>query len=167
MMKISNSFLIALFSGIFVLFNAGILPAETNIVEHQHTHGDEEQAVSGLSLDHGEKWKTDTALRQGMQTINDAVMQAVPAYHDAALTKTDADKLARQINEQVNYLVANCKLEPGADATLHVFIGDLLTAAARLSDEPSSSQGLPVMVKTLQQYPSYFDHPGWNKLEEE
>jgi len=167
MMRISRGFLIALLGGFFTLINAGILPAETHSVERQHSHGQEEHAVSGLNLNHGEKWKTDAALRQGMQAINNAVRRAVPAYHDDALTKTDADKLAKQINEQVNYLVANCKLEPGADATLHVLIGELLTAAARQSEEPLSGQGVSVMIDTLQQYPVYFDHPGWNELIEE
>jgi len=160
MMKISQRFLIALISGLCIFFNAGILLAETNMADHQHSH--EDLAASDLRLDHGEKWHTDAALRQGMQTINDAVMNAVPAYHNETLTKTDAGILAKKINAQVSYLIENCKLEPGADATLHVFIGDLLTAAARLSDEPLSGEGLPVMVKTLRQYPIYFDHPGWN-----
>ena len=111
------------------------------MADHQHSHAQNEHAASGLSLDHGKKWQTDAPLRQGMQSINDAVMKAVPAYHQETLTKTDADELARQINDQVNYLVANCKLEPGADATLHVLIGDLLTGAAKVSNEPLSPAG--------------------------
>lgn len=161
-MKITQKLLIALISGSFIFFKAGILLAENNVTNHKHGH--DNHAVSGLSLDSGNKWKTDAALRQGMQSINEAAMNAVAAYHHNDLTKTDAEKLAKQINDQVNYLVANCKLETGADATLHVLIGNLLTATAKLSDEPLSGQGLPVIVKTLQQYPDFFDHHGWNEL---
>ena len=144
-----------------MLFSAGTLLAETNETDHQHGHAG--HAVSGVSLDQGHKWKTDAALRQGMKRINDAVVKAVPAYHHDSLTQVDADKLSRQINEQVNYLIENCKLAPGADATLHVFIGDFLTGAATLSKEPLSPKGLPQIVKALQTYPDYFEHESWNK----
>ena len=156
----------ALFS-IFILFtNTGSLQAETSMSDHQHSHGQSEHTASGLSLDHGQKWKTDAPLRQGMQSISDAVMNAVPAYHHDTLTKPDAEQLASHINDQVNYLITNCKLEPGADATLHVLIGDLLTAATRVSNEPLSAQGMPHLVKTLRLYPDYFEHQGWNKTAE-
>ncbi|MDT8283777.1 MAG: hypothetical protein RQ982_13335 [Gammaproteobacteria bacterium] len=161
MMKTCLRLLITLLSSFFIFFYSGVLLAETNTTEQQHNHGHEDHAVSGLSLDHGKKWKTDAALRQGMQGIDDAAMKAVPAYHDETLTKADANKLARQINDQVNYLIENCKLEPGADTTLHVFIGDFLTGSANLSHQPLSPQGLPQIVKTLQLYPDYFEHDGW------
>lgn len=161
-MKISQKLLMALVSSFFIFFKAGILLAESNMADHKHGH--ENHAVSGLSLNNGEKWKTDAALRQGMQRINDATMKAVPAFHHDTMTKTDAVNLAKQINDQVNYLMTNCSLLPEADAILHVLIRDLLTATAKLSDEPLSGQGLPVIVKTLQQYPVFFDHPGWNEF---
>lgn len=139
------------------------LMAETSVTE-AHQHGHDEHATSMLSLDQGKKWQTDAPLRQGMKNINDAVMNAVSAFHNQTLTKTDAVKLAEYINGQVEYLVANCKLEPQADAVLHVFIGDLLTGADKLSKEPLSNQGLPHIVKVLQQYPNYFDHQGWHEV---
>jgi len=165
MMKTLHRFLIALLCSFFIFFNSGTLLAETNAIDHQHSH--EDHASSGLSLDHGNKWKTDAPLRLGMQSINDAVMKAAPAYHNEMLTKKDANKLSRQINDQVNYLIENCKLEPGADATLHVLIGDFLTGAVTLSNEPLSPQGLPHIVKALQLYPDYFEHERWNKMTEE
>ncbi len=142
------------------------MQAETSMADHQHSHGQSEHTASGLSLDHGQKWKTDVPLRKGMQSISDAVMNSVPAYHHDTLNKADAEQLASHINDQVNYLIANCKLEPGADATLHVLIGELLTAATKVSSEPSSPQGMPHLVKTLQLYPDYFEHQGWNKITE-
>lgn len=165
MMKTFHRFLIALVSSFFIFFNNGVLLAETSVTDHHHSH--DNHALSGLSLDHGKKWQTDAALRQGMQSINDVVMKAVPAYHHETLTKMDADKLSRQINDQVSYLIENCKLEPGADATLHVLIGDFLTGSATLSKESLSPQGLPHIVRALQLYPDYFVHPGWSQLIEE
>ena len=157
---------LALFSSFIIFTNPGSLQAEPSMADHQYSHGQSEHAASGLSLDHGQKWKTDAPLRQGMQSISDAVMNAVPAYHHETLTKSNAEQLARHINDQVNYLVANCKLEPGADATLHVLIGDMLTAATRVANEPLSPQGMPHLVKILQLYPDYFEHQGWNEITE-
>ena len=166
MMKSIRNFWLVLISSVIFFANTGHLQAETSVSDHQHNHGQSEHTASGLSLDQGQKWKTDAPLRQGMQSINDAVMKTVPAYHDETLTKTDAEQLARHINDQVNYLIANCKLEPGADATLHVLIGDLLTAATKVENEPLSHQGMPHLVKTLQLYPDYFEHHGWNEIAE-
>ncbi len=148
-MKTHHRFLIAVPGIFFVLFNSGVLLAASSASDHQHAHAQNEHAVSGLSLDHGERWQTDAPLRRGMQSINDAVMKAVPDYHDETLTKADAEKLSGHINAQVNYLIENCKLEPGADATLHVLIGDFLTAATTLSEQPLSPEGLPHIVKVV------------------
>ncbi|MCW8935583.1 MAG: hypothetical protein OQK98_12730 [Gammaproteobacteria bacterium] len=167
MNKSIHKLCLVLFSGFIFLANAGSLQAETDMSDHQHSHGHDahaEHGVSGLSLDHGQKWKTDAPLRQGMLSINDAVMKNVTAYHHDKLTKTDAQQLASHINDQVNFLVANCKLEPGADATLHVLIGDLLTGADKVAKEPLSVQGMPQLVKALQLYPDYFEHQGWKKF---
>jgi hypothetical protein len=149
MMKTTFKLWLALISSFVILANAASLRAEMDITGNLHSHEQNENVTSELSLDHGKKWQTDAPLCQGMQSINDAVMRAVPAYHQATFTETDADELAREINGQVNYLVINCKLEPGADATLHVLIGDLLTGVAEISNNPLSSQGVPHLVGTL------------------
>lgn len=131
----------------------------------EHDHGHDAHAASTLSLDHGKKWQTDAPLRKGMMSIKHEAMNAADAFHHDALTKPDAEKLAKHITGQVDYLVENCKLEPQADATLHVLIGDLLSGADALSKQPLSSEGLPRIVKVLQLYPDYFDHQGWSGIE--
>jgi len=161
MEKSLRRLLLVLVTSYITLTYTDVLLAETELTDHQHSHSQDQHADSGLSLNQGEKWKTDAPLRQGMQSINEAAMNAVLAYHNQTLTKMDGEKLAKDINEQVNYLVANCKLEPAADATLHVLIGDLLTAAAEVNKDSLSRQGLPIIIKVLQLYPDYFDHQGW------
>ena len=111
-----------------------------------------------LRLDQGQPWATDAPLVQGMERIRDAVNEA------AALPALDADSaaaLARSVRGQVDFLIANCRLEPDADATLHVFIAQLLGAAAALEKDPASAEGLPQLQETLREYPHYFAHPGW------
>lgn len=124
---------------------------------HQHA----EHVSTSLVLNEGQKWQTDTALRQAMKKINLAVMDAADAFHNDKLTSKDANKVAKQINDQVSYMVQNCKLAPKADATLHVLIGDFLNAAEKMKAKPLSNEGMPNAVKALMAYPEYFDHPDW------
>lgn len=163
-MKFHHRILNLVVTSCLSLFITMPVMAETGVHDmHQH----EGHEASALSLNQGKKWQSDAPLRQGMQSINEAVINAVPAFHNDALTKPDAEKLASHINKQVEYLVANCKLEPQADAVLHVFIGDLLAGADELAKRPLSMQGLPSIVGVMQKYPDYFDHPGWKAIKHE
>jgi hypothetical protein len=126
---------------------------ETSSGQHQH-----DDMHSMLRLDQGKPWATDAPLVEGMERIRDAVEEA------AALPALDADtaaELAQVVRGQDDYLIANCRLEPDADVTLHVFIGQLLNAASALQKNPASADGLPRMQETLREYPNYFAHPEW------
>lgn len=159
-MKTLNRLGISIGCGILLLTSAELLLAETGMSEHKHTHEHNDNTISRLSLNHGEKWKTDNHLRQGIQTISDAVVHTIPAYHQRTLTKAESQKLANLIHSQVNYLIDNCRLERDADTTLHVLIGNLLSAADKIFNDPLSEQGMPHLVKTLHLYQDYFEHPG-------
>lgn len=111
-----------------------------------------------LRLDDGQPWATDAPLVEGMERIRDAVAEASA---QSALDAAAAAALVMSVRDQINFLIANCQLEPEADATLHVFIAQLLGAAAALEADPASPAGLPQLQETLRQYPRYFAHPGW------
>ena len=140
-------------------------PAQAQTPAIEHNHGHDEHGASALTLDHGKKWQTDEALRQGMQSIRTEVMNNVDAFHHNQLTQANAEKIAKHINDQIGLIASQCKLKPEADAALHVIIGELLTAAEALTKDPQSMQGLPAMVGALQQYPEYFEHKGWKGVE--
>jgi hypothetical protein len=120
-----------------------------------HQHGD---MHSKLRLDQGQPWATDAPLVAGMERIRDAVNEAAAL---PTLNATSAAALAQSVRGQVDFLIANCRLEPEADATLHVFIGQLLNASGALEKNPASAEGLPQLQETLREYPHYFAHPGW------
>lgn len=64
-------------------------------------------------------------------------------------------------------LIANCKLPADADETLHVFIGQMLEAAAVVSETADVTAGLALMRGQFEAYPVYFDHPGWQPIRAE
>lgn len=129
-------------------------------VRAQHAHEHEAHATAGLTLDNGARWATDEPLRIGMQRIRAAAAPAIDAGPHS-LSKEAAKALATAVREQVSYLVANCKLEPKADAVLHVLIAELLGGAEALEQDPHAEGGLPRIEQALRQYPEYFEHPGF------
>lgn len=128
---------------------------------HDHDHDDAHARHADadlLQLDDGRPWAVDAALVEGMQRIRDAVAAAQAV---APLDAAAAAALAQSVEDQVAFLIAHCRLEPAADATLHVLIARLLGAAHALRTDPATPDGLPVMLDTLDLYPRYFAHPGW------
>lgn len=82
-----------------------------------------------LELNAGKKWKTDAALRQSMDDINQAMARALPLIHKKRCSDSDYVTLASKINQKVGYYVEHCKLEAKADAMLHIVIGELMAGA--------------------------------------
>ena len=136
---------------------------------HDHTaNQDKEQAGhwdAALMLDHGKPWATDTPLRQGMSQIRDAVQSATPEFQKGKLSRARAKVLAKSIETSVNFMLTNCKLEPEADASLHVILVQLLSAANEVKLDPQTKNGMPRMHEVLGKYPLYFDQPGWKAIE--
>ncbi|MBW7896082.1 MAG: hypothetical protein H3C27_13280 [Opitutaceae bacterium] len=127
-----------------------------------HDHGD--HGAAALSLDDGQRWATDEPLRIGMQRIRNAVAGTLATAEPDGLSPAQARALADTVQENVTYLIQNCRLEPKADATLHVLINQLLTGVAAATENPASDDGMAKLAEALREYPQYFDHPGWKPL---
>jgi len=127
-----------------------------------HNHADGGEARE-LRLDAGRQWHTDRPLRQAMGRINQALTGALPAIHGDRFSDADYDNLAATVRQEVSYAVANCKLEPRADAMLHLVIADLLAGADAMAGKAAASRhdGAGRVLHALQAYGKYFRHPGW------
>ena len=120
---------------------------------HEHDHG---AAEVKLVLDQGKKWPTDAPLRQGMENIRAALGSGM---------KYQA--LANKVNAEVAGIVQNCKLEPEADAQLHIVIAELMAGAEAMEGKETGvtrRAGAVRVVKALNAYGDYFDHAGWKRL---
>jgi len=133
---------------------------------HAGAHDHSDQSASALSLNDGKRWATDEPLRIGMQRIRDAVAQTLATSEPSALPPAQAKVLADTVQKNVTYLIQNCKLEPKADATLHVLINELMAGAAATTANPASGDGALKLTDALREYPKFFDHPGWSPLPE-
>ncbi len=152
--------LIAIFVG---LPTASVLAAETT---HQHEHG---VATAKLHLKDGKKWQTDDVLRQSMTNIKDAFAPRLPAIDQNKLDAGSYDELAAKVNSEVANIVKNCHLEKDADEMLHLVIADMLAGAEAMSgkDQKVTRQaGATQVIRSLDSYGKYFDHPGWQSLKQ-
>lgn len=140
--------------------SAGAYAAE--IASHHH-HGDGGADVQKLELNAGKKWATDAPLRQAMGDINQAMSKAAPLIRRDQFDAAAYQALAATVKQKVAYAVEYCKLEPKADAMLHLLLADLMTGAETMegkTDHPRREGALGVL-QALNAYERYFQHPGW------
>jgi hypothetical protein len=112
-------------------------------------------------LAEGERWATDEPLRASMLKIRAAVEATLPAYKSGVLNANQAQSLSATVEQNVTYMIQNCKLQPEPDAALHVLIGRMLTASEMMKKDPASPAGWPELMAVLHDYGAAFDHSGW------
>lgn len=139
-------------------------PLTTLAAAEHHDHGG---ASHKMEFNAGKKWTTDTPLRQGMNAIRGAAATALPAAHAGKARNADYDAFGKEVSEQVTYIVQNCKLDPKADAQLHIIIGDIMAGVEMAEGKQQGkkrSTGVVKVVQALNAYGKYFDHPSWKPV---
>lgn len=129
---------------------------------HQHAAGE----PTKLALDHGRKWATDAPLRKGMTEIRAALAAKQEGIHKGSLTPADYKALGTAVEAQVATIVAECKLEPAADANLHLIVAELIAGADAMQGKSATkpAAGAVKTVQAVNRYGQYFDHPDWKAL---
>jgi hypothetical protein len=129
-------------------------------------HSHDEAGAAKLALDHGRKWDTDGPLRDGMGRIRTLAADGVAKAHAGKMTPAQYTELARKVELEVAGIVTNCKLEPQADAMLHLVLAgigegtDAMAGKGRLTPE----QGLVRVAGAANDYGRFFDHPGYQPI---
>lgn len=142
---------------------AGLVVAPAQAQSHSH----DATAPAKLSLNQGHKWATDDALRTGMAKIQKIVEPQLGAAHAGKLSPAQYAALAGQIESEVGGIVANCKLEPKADAVLHIIIGEISAGTDAMAGKTTQlrpAQGLVQVGKAVNDYAGHFDHPGFKPI---
>ena len=131
-----------------------------------HDHG--KSAPHKLELNAGKKWGTDDALRKAMSGIQASVTQTLPAAHAGKSSVADYDAFGKDVTAQVTYMVENCKLDPQADAQLHIIVADLMAgveAAQGKHGEKKRASGVVKVAQAANAYGKHFDHAGWKAIQ--
>lgn len=137
-------------------------PAQAQTAAHDHG-----SAPQQLTLNQGQKWGTDAPLRKGMDAIRGLVAPKLDAAHAGKLSADQYKQLADQIELQVADIVKNCKLEPAADEQLHGLIAEMGAGVDAMNGKAAGTQpvdGLLKVTHAVNQYPVYFDHPGFRAI---
>jgi hypothetical protein len=139
------------------------LPALAQTAAHDHGAA----APHKLTLNHGHKWGTDAPLRAGMGRIRQLVEPQLAAAHAGKLTSAQYRELATQVETEVGGIVSNCKLEPKADAMLHLVIADIGAGTDTMAGKDAKTRpalGLVKVAQAVNQYGSHFDDPGFKPI---
>jgi hypothetical protein len=102
-----------------------------------------------------------------MGRIRGLVEPQLGEAHAGKLTPAQYRELATQVEIEVGGVVANCKLEPEADAMLHLVIADLAQGADTMAGKNAKVRpalGLVKVAQAVNQYGSHFDHPGFKPI---
>lgn len=141
----------------------GVAFAAGEKVVHDHAaHG---QAV--LQLDHGKKWVTDAALRDGMSAMRASVASQMAAIHHGKLDEAGYTTLATALEQSLMGIFANCKLSPAADVQLHNLLVPMHADIGRMKEGATRDerrQAAIAVIDGLASYGRFFDHPGWKAL---
>jgi len=141
-------------------------PAAAAKPAHDHGH-DHAGAPGKLALDDGRKWPTDAALRDGMTRLRGLVAKRLDAAHHGKLSAAQYTALAGEVEREVGGIVANCKLEPKADAMLHLVIAEIGEGADAMAGKTAGvkrAQGLVKVATAVNGYAEHFDHAGFKPI---
>lgn len=126
---------------------------------HDHGHEGGEAAAAGhVVATPAQRWTTDAPLRAGMRDIRN-VVEALGHYEHGHIGEDQAVLLARQVQGHIGGIVANCRLEPEADAALHVVLAGLAQGANALANDPADPGAIQSMRQALADYARLFDDP--------
>ncbi len=156
MLKKPNAPLVAL------LLVLAAVPASAH--EHAHHHH-AAPAAKKLTLNAGQPWPTDAPLRQAMGRIRQALAGELPQIHAQRLDAAAYAVLARTVEAEVGNIVADCRLEPAADAQLHLIVADLLAGSRQMAGKKQRQAGAVKVVQALNNYATYFADPGFSRLD--
>ena len=138
---------------------SGLLMAPLAQAMPQHHH---DAATTSSAPLPAQRWAPDAPLREGMRRAQTAVGE-LHHYELGHMSETMALDRARTVADAVTFMFAHCKLAAEPDEALHGILVPLLSAAQALQADPKKVQAVAEMRAAIDQYPHYFNDPGWNK----
>ena len=136
-----------------VLLHGAPLQAE----QVHHHHGDED-VLTMLVLNDGTKWPVDTVLSEAMLRLRAQLLTHLDDIHHKRFTAPQYQQFAQVLQQEVNYIIANCKLTPEADAQFHLVLAAMMQSQQAMAkdDVVLQRQGAVLLLRALQRYPDYF-----------
>ena len=127
---------------------------------HHHDHGSHGGAENpALHLNKGKKWPTDKPLRTNMENIHGHLKRRIKRIKAKTLNKDEYARMGSEIERSIDNIFKNCKLEPAADAQLHIILSGMIKGKDTLQDKSSdSSKRQKAAMSILDGYKSYLKY---------
>lgn len=107
-----------------------------------------------------QRWATDAPLRAGMANIRTAV-EALRYLEMGNISREQALAEVAMVDQSIAHIIANCKLDPAADAALHGVIAKLLHGSAGMKSDLNDASAMAELRAALLEYQRLFDDPSW------
>ncbi|MFZ2236207.1 MAG: hypothetical protein WBP11_04275 [Dokdonella sp.] len=140
-------------SGLFCL--GAVAPAAAQ--EHEQ----HENMVVASPQAPAQGWATDAPLRAGMANIRTSV-EALRYLQRGDISRQHALAEVAMIDQSIDHIIANCKLDPDADAVLHQVIAKLVHGSAGLKSDLMDKAAMASLRAALLDYQRLFDDPDWS-----
>lgn len=124
--------------------------------DHAH-HGHHAPAGSDIPADHV-RWTPDAPLMQGMARVR-AAMETLAHHEMGHLAPEQARALAVEIDGAIEYMFANCRLDPEPDVALHGVLARLMAGTRALREDPADATPVAGMREAVADYGRLFDDP--------
>ena len=145
----------------FSLIMAGLfcLGAVAPAAAQDHRH--HEQAVAASTPTTTQPWATDAPLRAGMASIH-ASIEALRQLEAGHMSDNQALAEVAMIDQSIDLIIANCKLEPKADAALHGVLAKLIHGSAGMKSDLNDEAAMIELRAALIDYQRLFDDPTYS-----
>jgi len=139
-----------------------VLLAAPPTLAQEHVHHHEEPAME-LALNQGKKWPIDESLHTGMAGIKKLMSASIGDIHHHNFTAEKYQRLAGELQGQLNYIFKHCKLPPAADGQLHILLSGMIQGVEQMKGREEQRQGAIKIMQGLKLYPKYFDDDEWSR----
>ncbi|MBJ6982641.1 DnrO protein [Luteimonas sp. MC1572] len=104
------------------------------------------------------QWTPDAPLIEGMARVREAMTGL--AHHEMGhLGESNVLVLAGDIDDAIEYMFANCKLDAEPDVALHGILARLMAGTQALRADPASAAPVADMRAAVADYARLFDDP--------
>jgi len=144
-------FPIFLAAGILLACNAGSNKAGEPAAENHDSHGGK---ATGLVLNNGAKWKADSITVLNVTLLRNTIKNAQKESPD------DFPKTAALLQDGLNKMVAECKMQGPDHDALHQWLEPLMEKVKALGKEtaaPAAKEKLGDIAKHLDLFAQYFE----------
>jgi hypothetical protein len=116
--------------------------------ENDHVEGTEEAKKTELELNNGRKWKLDETTRQNIAPIRSLL-------NDTAAK--DLQNLARELQQQTDKLVSECKMKGEDHEALHHWLETWLTDLGSLKSGKDMQKAFLSLRSDIGKFDAYFE----------